>query len=433
MVDEIAFLVYYQKNNIYSFNALIAAIETQKDLDDINIYFTRGEENLKSKLKEVIPHHKKVVVGISFFTTQLWEIERLAKSLKKEFNQEIFMIAGGPHPTGDPLGTLNLGFDLVVIGEGEETLIEVLRSIKQDKNLYFIKGIGFLDEQNEYKYSGKRPPINLDEYPPLPIKNSRFGAIEITRGCPHVCYFCQTPYIFGGKPRHRSIDSICNAVKIMALKYGKKDIRFITPNAFSYGSSDGKSLKLEKLEELLIQIQKIIQPDGKIFFGSFPSEVRPDNVQSQTLDLISKYATNDNIVIGDKSGSQKILDLCHRGHTVEDIYNAVELTLQRNIKANVDFIFGLPQEEEEDVDLTIKVMKDLLIKGARIHAHTFIPLPQTAFSKMNVNTLNNKYKSFMSEYNPRGLAYGDWKKQEEVALKISKYLNSNKISYFDSE
>jgi len=360
LVEDIAFVVYYQKNNIYSFNALIAAIETQEDLEDIKIYFIRGEENLKDEIESLIIRHKKVILGISFFTTQLWDIEKLVKSLRRKFRHNVLIVAGGPHPTGDPSGTLNIGFDLVVIGEGEETLIDLLRHIKKNQTYYNIKGIGFKDGNSNHQYTEKRPVINLDDYPPLPIKHSRFGAIEITRGCPHVCYFCQTPYIFGGKPRHRSIESICKAVEVMALQYGKKDIRFITPNAFSYGSKDGKTLRYDKLEELLIRIRDIIKPDGKLFFGSFPSEVRPEQVVPQTLDLILNYAANDNIVIGAQSGSQKILDLCHRGHTVEDVYKAVELTIERRIIANVDFIFGLPGETIEDRQITIEFFTDVL-------------------------------------------------------------------------
>ena len=64
----------------------------------------------------------------------------------------------------------------------------------------------------------------------------------------------------------------------------------------------------------------------------------------ETLGLVLKYAANDNITMGAQSGSQKILDSCRRGHTIKDIYKAVELTLASNLKVNVDFIFGLPDE-----------------------------------------------------------------------------------------
>jgi len=174
-------------------------------------------------------------------------------------------------------------------------------------------------------------------------------------------------------------------------------------------------------------IRKIIDPNGRIFIGSFPSEVRPEHVTEETIELILKYGDNDNLIIGAQSGSQRILDLCHRGHTVEDVYRAVELTLKAGLKANVDFIFGLPGETEEDIRLTIKVMSDLVKMGARIHVHTFMPLPQTPFAKAPAGRINKSIQKIIRELTPKGIVYGDWREQERIAKKIAKYLKTGRL------
>ena len=421
LLEKIAFVVYYQKKNIYSFNALIGALETVEELDDIRYYFIRGSENLYNKLESICENHQKVVVAISFFTTQLWEISDLLKLLRVKYGKSVIFIAGGPHPTGDPEGTLKMGFNIVVVGEGEETLIEILFNIKNEKNFDEIRGIAYFNNDKSLITTKKRRWIDLDKYPPLPVKNVKFGAIEITRGCPYACYFCQTPYLLGTLPRHRSIKSICYAVSVMK-KYDKTDIRFITPNAFSYGSQDGKSLNIPLLENLLIQITKIIGPKGKIYMGSFPSEVRPEHVNKETLGLISKYAANDNIVMGAQSGSDKILKSCHRGHSTIDVYNAVKLTLEVGLIPNVDFIFNLPNETEEDIELTIDFMHKISDIGAKIHSHTFMPLPLTMFAYEDVKEVDEKIVNTISKLSSRGMAYGEWKKQEKIAKDISRYL-----------
>jgi B12-binding domain/radical SAM domain protein len=425
MQEGIAFVAYYQKQNIYSFNALIGAIETDEDLKDIAIYYIRDREKLRKDLLKIIKKHQIVVVGISFFTTQLWEINSLVNDLKKQYLDEIVIIAGGPHPTGDPLRTLMMGFDIVVIGEGEEAISDLLKAMKIYDDYKKVKGIAYLDTKNKYNYTGRRSPIDLDAYPPFPIKYTQFGAIEITRGCPYVCYYCQTPYILGTLPRHRSVDSICKYVKIMKNE-NLTDIRFISPNAFSYGSQDGKTLNIIKVEELLSNVRKIIGTSGKLFFGSFPSEVRPEHVTKETVNLVLKYANNDNIIIGAQSGSQKVLDLCHRDHSIEDVINAVELTISAGLKINVDFIFWLPNESEEDIKLTIKLMEKITKKGGKIHTHAFIPLPQTPFAQKKVSPINEKLKHIINNLNSRGLAFGEWKKQEQLATKISQYLRQVK-------
>lgn len=424
---KVAFVVYYQKQNIYSFNALIAAIETDHRLDDIEIYFIRGFENLYNKLEEIIDSHTITILGISFFTTQLWEISDLIKSLRDKYENKVIFIAGGSHPTGDPDGTLKMGFDLVVRGEGEETLIEILNNVKNDESLNEIEGIAYFGKEDTLILTKKRKWIDLNKYPPLPSKHVKYGAIEITRGCPYVCYFCQTPYIFGTAPRHRSIKSICDAVRIMK-EYEKTDIRFITPNAFSYGSQDGKRLNLPAIEQLLINIKEIIDPEGRIYFGSFPSEVRPEHVTEKTLGLVLKYAANDNIVIGAQSGSQKILNSCNRGHSVDDVYNAVKLTIKAGLIPIVDFIFSLPNETDEDVNFTINFMKELSDVGAKIHTHTFMPLPLTVFANETVKKINEKTKRIISELNSKGLVYGDWRKQEKIAKNIASYFKFKKLS-----
>jgi radical SAM superfamily enzyme YgiQ (UPF0313 family) len=84
---------------------------------------------------------------------------------------------------------------------------------------------------------------------------------------------------------------------------------------------------------------------------------------------------------GAQSGGQRVLDRCHRGHTVGDVYRAVKLTGEAGLRANVDFIFALPGEEEKDVKETLGVITDLVALGAKMHAHTFVSLPGTPFSK----------------------------------------------------
>ncbi len=427
--NQIALVLYYHKDHIFSYNALVAAVETESYLDDIKIAFIRKKEELITEIKKLILNNYSVILGISFFTTQIWDTYELISLLRKKFTKQITIIAGGSHPTGDPSGTLKMGVDIVVIGEGEQTLIEILKRVIDGGEIKRVKGVALLLDDKEIYFTEKRDPIDLNQYPPLPQKHTKFGAIEITRGCPYRCYFCQTSYIFGTSPRHRNIDSICNAIKFMK-QYNKNDIRFLSPNAFSYGSIDGKILNLPKLEELLERTKEIIEPKGRIFFGSFPSEVRPEHVTQETINLILNYAANDNLVIGAQSGSQKILDACNRGHDTEDVYNAVKLTLKSGLKAYVDFIYGLPNENDEDIQLTFKFMKTLTEMGAKIHAHSFMPLPKTPFAKMPVKMFTHAFNKQINLLNRQGILFGEWKKQEKLAMKISKYLIENRLDGF---
>jgi B12-binding domain/radical SAM domain protein len=421
---NIAFIAYYTDDTIYSLNAVIAALETDRETRGIDIFYSNDEKELISQIEAQLQSHTIVLVGLSIYTTQILEDSKLIKKIRKKFGQQVMIIAGGPHPSGAPKDTLERGVDVAFIGESEESIIEFVRALQTDRNYNNIKGIAYFDEENKYFYDKKDHFIDLDDYPPFPLKNTRFGAIEIARGCPYSCNFCQTSFMIGTKPRYRSVENICKYTKIVEEQFKHStDIRFILPNAFSYGSVDGKSVNLSKLEELLSNVRDIIGKEGRIFFGSFPSEVRPEHVNENTLALTKKYAHNDNIIIGAQSGSQRMLDFCNRGHSVEDVYTAVELSSKFDILPNVDFIFGLPGENEEDREKTIKCMEDLIEMGARIHAHFFIPMPGTPFANSPFRGLDPTIKKFLTKYNYRGKVYGNWRSQE----KLAKNLHENSI------
>lgn len=233
----------------------------------------------------------------------------------------------------------------------------------------------------------------------------KFGPIEITRGCPFVCYYCQTPQLFGANVRHRKEDLIVEYVKIMR-KNRLRDIRFVSPNAFSYGSKDGRELNMSAIESLFSSIFDAIKPNGRQFIASFPSEVRPEHVNEETISIVKKYGSNNNIILGAQTGSPRLLEKIHRGHTIDDVYNAVDICIKNRIEPHVDFIFGLPGENEEDAEQSILMIKELVKKGAKIHVHRFTPLPQTAFAKEVSSPISKSTRTFIGELTRKGYAYG---------------------------
>ncbi|MBN1365625.1 MAG: TIGR04013 family B12-binding domain/radical SAM domain-containing protein [Syntrophaceae bacterium] len=420
MESKKALVFYYTRENRYSYNALAGALETDEFFNDLPVYFLSQEKNFTEELHGIIKKNEITIVAFSFATPQLWQISSVVKNLRKKYKKQLTLIAGGPHPSGDIRGTLQMGFDIVAKGEGEELIIELLKRLHTGQGIEDVVGIACLKNNGDILNTGKRSLVNIDKYPPFSVKYGKLGPIEITRGCPYACHYCQTSHLLGTVPRHRSIESICQYVETMKSK-NIKDIRVITPNALSYGSADGKTLNLKSLEELLKSIREIISPDGKLFWGSFPSEVRPEHVTPETIELIVRYANSDNLIIGAQSGSQHMLEHCNRSHSITDIYESVELTIKAGLQANVDFIFGLPGETKKDTELTIMVIRDLARKGARIHAHTFMPLPQTSFSAAPAGKVAPNLKKVINELNKKGLSYGDWIKQEKIAKHIEVY------------
>ncbi|MDI6817309.1 MAG: TIGR04013 family B12-binding domain/radical SAM domain-containing protein [Actinomycetota bacterium] len=414
-MPETAVVFVTGNNNKYSIAALAGALESTPSTAAVPVHFLPGKNpaQLCDSLRLLTETHEQLLVCFSFATTGIVAAHALLMTVRAELaTSNLVCVAGGPHPTGDPEGTIMLGFDIVVIGEGEETLPELVTAFSQEAPVDEIKGIA-LPRNGGVLKTAKREPIDLDQFAPFSVARNRLSPIEISRGCPFACRFCQTSYIFGTKIRHRSIDEI---VKYIALSKanGTRDFRFISPNALAYGSADGKSVDLETIERLL-KAASAITGREHLFFGSFPSEVRPEAVSKEALELITTYAATKMVVIGAQSGSRRMLDSLNRGHTVDDVSKAVTLILEAGLAASVDFIFGLPGETDDDKRLSIEMIERLTAMGARVHSHTFIPLPGTPLAKSTAGVVDEELARYLSRLANKGLQFGQWKKQQRLA------------------
>jgi B12-binding domain/radical SAM domain protein len=372
-------IFYYSRINTYSFNALAGAMDADPLLAGLPIALPTTGEHLRTAVAEAVRHHKRAVIALSTLTCQREEMRWLTGQIRTDFGSRALILAGGAHPTARPGEVLEWGVDYVFLGEAETAFPGALRKILQGHDCAGIGGIAFREGRKVISRP-KAPVADLNDFFSFSPSRGMFGPIEMTRGCPFACSYCQTSHLAGASLRHRSVEKIISQAE--ALRSGnRRVVRLLSPNAFSYGSKDGRQLNLPAMEELLSALRKTLTAKGRIVFGHFPSEVRPEHVTSDTLGLLKEYADNDEIVIGAQSGSQRMLDACHRSHTVESVLAAVSLARKFGYKLIVDFIFGLPGESEADLHETVDLMRKLVRLGARIHAHRFAPLPQTAFSK----------------------------------------------------
>jgi B12-binding domain/radical SAM domain protein len=285
---------------------------------------------------------------------------------------------------------LGAGVDVAFRGEAELSFPKTLRSIAEGRRYSNLQS------------SPDR--VDIDSFVSISPKRGMFGPIEITRGCAFACSYCQTSHIFGTALRHRSIDNIVG--QAVSLRSGnRKVVRLLSPNAFSYGSQDGRQPNMKAMRELLAALREAVTAKARIIFAHFPSEARPEHITSDTLDMLKEFADNDEIVIGAQSGSRRMLEICHRSHTVKSVLDAVSLARKYGYRVVVDFIYGLPGENEADTRESLAVMEEVVRLGARIHPHLFAPLPQTSFSKEQPGSISPAYMKAIENFKSRGGIY----------------------------
>ncbi len=388
----IPLVFFYHRLNCYSFNALAGALDANPEFSDLPIDVALTEEQFQGFLATRLRHYDRVAAALSILTCQFDEMRRIMQKLRADCGPRITIVAGGPHATACPDDVLAAGADVVCRGEAEVTFPEVIRNLAGERNFE--------------KVTIAAQPVNLDDFFSFSPKRGMFGPIEITRGCAFACNYCQTSRIFGLQLRHRNIDKIIRQAESLR-SVNRKVVRLLSPNAFSYGSADGRQINLSAIRELLAALRSTLEKDTKIIFAHFPSEVRPEHVVPETLDLLKEFADNDEIVIGAQSGSPRMLEACHRSHDVESALRAVALARKYGYKVIVDFIFGLPGESASDLHQTLSVIEEIVRMGGRIHPHVFAPLPQTPFANEKEGTISPQLEEVLERFRSLRGVYGN--------------------------
>jgi B12-binding domain/radical SAM domain protein len=410
-MSTLAFVV--NRNDLNSVAALTGALEVDPRTAELALSFVWQDGRLTSRLRDMARESALLIVALSFATADLPDAKNVLSSLRA-LKPRPFLVAGGPHPSACPADVLRLGADAVVIGEGEAALPALIERILAAESPVGLPGVAALTSDGRLLRGPRARPVDLDAYPPVAVRHGRFGPVEITRGCSCACAFCQTPFLFGGQMRHRSVECVVDWVR-EAMHVGYRYIRFVTPNGLAYQSADnGRTANLDAIERLLEEMGKLVGKD-RVYFGTFPSEVGPELVTPDAVALIRRTCGNDSLMLGAQTGSDRLLRALHRRHTVTDVYNATEAIFTGGLTPIVDVIFGLPGEGPDDMAATVRLVEDLAVMGAVIHAHTFMPLPGTPLADAPPGRVDPILHPLLDRLASQGQQIGQWRKQEEIA------------------
>lgn len=406
-------IFYYTPKNKYNLRALLTSIELNSYLrKNTKILFAYNNHSLH-RIINTISNEEKTLLCVSLFSTQEEELKKLSH-IRKE---NLFKICGGPLATFNPQKILQHNFDFAFSGEGEENFPIFLKHLLFNQHPLNIGGISYLHNGAFVKYNN-HSVIDINKYPPVSFVYRKFGPIELTRGCKYNCLFCSTPALFKHKVRHRESSIIIESIKRM-VRYGYNHIRFITPNALGYMAKDNKP-NIAAIENLLLNTKKHVGKEGKIFFGSFPSEVRPEFVNKEVMKVLKNFVNNDNIVIGAQSGSNTTLKKIQRCHTKEDVLKAMTYIKEAGFKPYIDFILGLPNQKEEEIMEDMEFIKHIIKLGARPHIHYFLPLAGSKLANSHPQPLNKYVFKLLNKWEAEGKIFGSWRSQMKIAMNIQK-------------
>ena len=321
----------------------------------------------REKLEKQLESFRPDAVGATSVTMTFYEAQQILRDVK-DYNPDIITMMGGPHVSFTAMDTLKQypEIDLIVIGEGEDTIAELTPVLKQKGKWRDVRGIAYRSG-DEIIITGKRDFImDIDRIPSparhlLPVSRYRalgFPVSLITgRGCPYSCIFCLGRKMVGSKVRKRNPRLILDEIETI-IGYGFDRINI---------ADDLFTTDIERVREICTGIK---ERSLKFPWSAFS---RVDTVSQEVFDLMAE-AGCDSVSFGVETGNPEMLKRIKKGIKLEQVHLAVKMCQQAGMIAHESFIIGLPGETKDTLLETDKFAKST---NALYGYHFLAPFPGT--------------------------------------------------------
>ncbi len=313
------------------------------------------------QLKEKISVSSPDVIAIYTNLMTKLNVLKIIKYIRSQPTlHHIKIILGGPEVRNYSENFLNYGADFIVIGEGEETMLELVNylnnsvtlSVVEASKLSSIKGLAYLEngnliitpERQLIKDINVLPFPNRQKIDFTPYLNGwkthhgySMMSVNTMRGCPYTCKWCSRA-VYGGTYRRRSPQLVAQELKMIKTTYNPDMIWFV---------DDVFTIHHKWLTEFAEEVKKL---DAII-----PYEVisRADRLNEEVIKVL-KASGCFRVWVGAESGSQKIIDAMDRRVSVMQTREMINLTKQHGIEAGTFIMLGYPGETKEDIKDTIE-------------------------------------------------------------------------------
>ena len=327
--------------------------------------------DVRTKWESLFASEPVDLVGITAMTPQVMQADEIAKKIKTVL-PEVPIILGGVHATFLPEQTLCefSAFDYLVVGEGEETIVDLVSRLEYGGSIADVKGIAYRSNDSVVITPPRPRILDLDTWPnhhehydfDFYLYNNSCGYSDkcvstiVSRGCPYNCRFCATKNFWKTKYICKSTDAVIKEINYV-LDRGVKNISF----------RDSTFVINKKWVHELCE--KILRQELQFRWGI---QARVELVDFELLSHMKKAGLNK-VSFGVESGSQKILDFYGKGITLNQIEKAFEVCRKLRIETEAYFMLGALAETKEDMELTYRFAKKLKPTTSRVFL--FMPLP----------------------------------------------------------
>ncbi len=282
-------------------------------------------------------------------------------------------VIGGPHPTFQDAETLDSSaVDVVVRGEGEWTMLALLRALEQGDDLSSVAGISFRRDGRVVR-TPDRPPGDLATLPPLdfdllPADFMRTTHVHgiTSRGCSYRCAYCAESAFWRGKRRH-PVPAIVDEMETLERRFGNPVVGFMESMV---DTRDGQ----------LIELCEEIERRGLALPPRFYAHVRADRLDARGVDAMRRAGIR-RVNMGVESASPRVLAMMDRSVTPDQVTAACRLLREHDIAVHTYWIVGHPGDSPAEAEISYRFLKELLEGDLTQSAEAmlFEPHPGTRF------------------------------------------------------
>lgn len=384
---------------------------------DLRLY----ENNHVLLLTQAVKEFQPDIVGLSAITVEASSLHSTA-SLVKSILPHTTIIAGGPHPTSFPREVLNdPNITYVVLGEGEETSIELVDCIQKRKNVAAAKGIAYRNNIG-LCFAEQRPFVENPDYLPFPawdlveierywehdgmanVGVRKYMNIFTSRACPYKCIYCHN--IFGKGYRTRTPENVVKEIHTLIKVYGIREFD-ILDDVFNLDRNRTKRI-----------CELILENNLEVHF-SLPNGVRTDIMDEELLKLMKKAGLT-HISIAVEAGTPRIQKLIGKHLNLKKVKDMIDACDKNYIHTRGFFMLGFPTETREEMMNTIQ-----FAASSRLHTATFlivIPFKGTPLFEL----YKDKIKAEMSGFENYDYTIGRFNMSEvsnEELFSLQRYAN----------
>ena len=353
--------------------AYLAAVLEKND-HDVRIY----DCSLGITLPELagqLQAYQPDVVGITSTTPAFPDARRTAEKVREILPRAV-VVLGGAHVSAVPGALEHDCFDVGVIAEGEETMLELVRQIegnglsdrdsiaglafKQDGKVVLTEPRGYIKDLDTIPPPARHllPPLSAYSPTPASYRKLPLAVLMTSRGCPYKCIFCDRK-VFGNLTRGHSPERVVFEVEEALNRYGAREIRFFD-DTFTFN------------KKRVLEICELFRKRDLRFPWTCLTRVG-----AVTKDLLRtmKEAGCWQVLYGLESGDPDVLRALKKGHTVEQNEQAVRWAQEVGLGVRGDFIVGTPYDTKESLERTLQFAKGLKLDYA--HFNKFVPFAGT--------------------------------------------------------